>query len=79
MRGHHHPRCDLLLRSLCFDQNVLHLSLPYGVVSDFLDLIVRIPRVGEIHTHQFDALVVDHDCGGDGPFVDVFIVYNSFS
>ena len=27
MRDDHHPRCDLLLRSLCFDQNFLHLSL----------------------------------------------------
>ena len=24
--------------------------------------------------HQFDALAVDHDCGGDGTFVDVFCV-----
>ena len=27
MRGDHHPRCDLLLRSLCFDQIVFDLSL----------------------------------------------------
>ena len=38
----------------------------------FLDVMVRISRVGEVHTHQFDALAVDHDCGGDGTFVDVF-------
>ena len=24
---------------------------------------------------QFDALAVDHDCGGDGLFVDVFGIY----
>ena len=36
----------------------------------FLDVMVRIPQVGEVHTHQFDALAVDHDCGGDGPFVE---------
>ena len=40
----------------------------------FLDIMVRISRVGEVHTHQFDALVVDHDCGGDDTFVDVFSV-----
>ena len=27
MRGDFHPRCDLLPRLLCFDRNVLHLSL----------------------------------------------------
>ena len=43
----------------------------------FLDVMVRIHRVGEVHTHQFDALAVDHDCGGDGPFDDVFSVNNS--
>ena len=42
-----------------------------------LDVMVRISRVGELHTHQFDALAVDHDCGGDGTFVDVFSVSNS--
>ena len=46
-------------------------------VVHFLDVMVRIPRVGEVHTHLFDALAVDHDCGGDGPFVDVFSVNNS--
>ena len=39
--------------------------------------MVRILRVGEVHTHQFDALAVDHDCGGDGTFVDVFSVNSS--
>ena len=29
-------------------------------LADFLDVMVRIPRVGEVHTHQFDALAVDH-------------------
>ena len=38
----------------------------------FLDVMIRISEVGEIHTHQFDALAVDHDCGGDGTLVDVF-------
>ena len=36
----------------------------------FLNVMVRIPRVED----QFDALAVDHDCGGDGTFVDVFSV-----
>ena len=40
----------------------------------FLDVVVRISRVGEVYTHQFDALAVDHDCGGDGTLVDVFSV-----
>ena len=38
----------------------------------FFDFLVRTSRVGEVHTHQFDALVVDHDRCNDGPFVDVF-------
>ena len=38
----------------------------------FSDVVVRISRVGEANTHQFDALAVDHDCVGDGTFVDVF-------
>ena len=37
----------------------------------FLDVVVRISRVVEVYTHQFDALAVDQDCGGDGTFVDV--------
>ena len=40
----------------------------------FFDVVVRISRVWEVYTHQFDALAVDHDCGGDGTFVDVFSV-----
>ena len=40
----------------------------------FLDVMVRISRAKEIHTHQFDALAVYHDRGGDGPFVDVFSI-----
>ena len=43
----------------------------------FLDVVVRISRVGEVHTHQFDALAVYHDRGGDGPFVDVLSIDNS--
>ena len=39
--------------------------------------MVRISRVEEVHTHQFDELAVYHDRGGDGPFVDVFSIYNS--
>ena len=39
--------------------------------------MVRISRVEEVHTHQFDALAVNHDRGGDGPLVDVFSIYNS--
>ena len=42
-----------------------------------LDVMVRITRVGEVHTRQLDALAVYHDRGGDGPFVDVFSINNS--
>ena len=42
----------------------------------FFDVLVRIHRVEEVHTHQFDALAVYHDRGGDGPFVDVFGINN---
>ena len=43
----------------------------------FLDVVVRTAGVGKLHTHQFDALAVYHDCGGDGPFVDVFSINTS--
>ena len=43
----------------------------------FLDVVVRISRVGEVCTHQFDALAVYHDRGGDGTFIDVFSINNS--
>ena len=42
----------------------------------FFDVVVRISRVGELNAHQFDAMVVYHDRGSDGPFVDVFGVDN---
>ena len=32
----------------------------------FLDVMVRMSRVREVHTHQFDALAAYHDRGGDG-------------
>ena len=34
-------------------------------------------RVGQVHTHQVDALAVYHDRDGDGPFVDVFSANHS--
>ena len=37
----------------------------------FFDVVVRISRVGEVRTHQFDALVVYLDRCNDDPFVDV--------
>ena len=43
----------------------------------FLYVMVRIPRVVEVHTHQFDVLSVNHDRGSDGTFVDVFGLDNS--
>ena len=43
----------------------------------FFDMMVRIYRVREEHTHQFVALAVYHDRGSDGPFVDVFSINNS--
>ena len=33
--------------------------------------------MGEVHTHQFDVLSVNHDRGSDGTFVDVFGVDDS--
>ena len=38
----------------------------------------RCPEWGSIrsYTHQFDTLVVNHDRGSDGSFVDVFGVYD---
>ena len=39
--------------------------------------MVRISRMGEIQTNQFDALAVYHDRGGDGPLVDVFSINDS--
>ena len=40
----------------------------------FSNVVVRISRVGEVHTHQFDALVVYRDRGSEGPFIDVFSI-----
>ena len=37
----------------------------------FSDVVICISRVGEAYTHQFDALAVDHGCGGDDTLVDV--------
>ena len=42
----------------------------------YFDVMVRISRVGEVHTHH-DALAVYFDRGGDGPFVDVLSINNS--
>ena len=44
-----------------------------------LDVVIRIFRVWEVHTHQIDVLTVDQDRGLDGTLVDVFGVNNSFS
>ena len=35
-----------------------------------------VSQVRGVNTHQFNALVVNHDCGNDGPFVDVFGIDN---
>ena len=48
---------------------ILQFSVCFSVCT-----VVRISRVGEVYTHQFDALAVDQDCGGDGTFDDVFSV-----
>ena len=37
----------------------------------FLDVMVRISRVGDVNAHQFDPLVVYHGRCSDGPFVGV--------
>ena len=54
------------MRHVCLDRFV-HL----------LNVTVRIFRVGEVHTHQFDVLSVNQDRGSDGTFVDVFGVDDS--
>ena len=43
-----------------------------------LDVVIRIFRVWEVHTHQFDVLTVYQDRGNDGTLVDVLSVNNSF-
>ena len=75
--------------SLTRSQSCIEVSSNNGYVSfamcsvfldrlvHFLDVMVRMSRVREVHTHQFDALAVYHDRGGDGPFVDVLGVNNS--
>ena len=45
----------------------------------FLNVMVSIPRVGKVHAHQHDALMVDRDRCCNGPFADVFSVIDSFS
>ena len=58
---------------LCIEITSNSRNKSFAIVSVFLDrfvhffaVMVRISRVGEVYTHQFDALAVDHDCGGDG-------------
>ena len=43
------------------------------------DVVVRIFRVWEIHTHQINATAVDQDRCFDGALIDVIGVNNSFS
>ena len=45
----------------------------------FLNVMVSIHRVGKVHTHQLDAMMVDRDRRRNGPFVDVLSVIDSFS
>ena len=75
--------------SMSKSQFVIEVSTNYVCVSfaiftvlldrsvHLLDAVVRTCRVGEVYTHQFDALAVDQDRGGDCPFVDVFSISNS--
>ena len=60
--------------SVTKSQSCIEVSFAMCVLLDrfvhFFDVMVRISRVGEIQTHQFDALAVYHDRGGDGPFVE---------
>ena len=44
-----------------------------------LDVVIRIFRVWEVHTHQIDVLTVDLDRGFDGTLADEFGVNDSFS
>ena len=44
-----------------------------------LDVVIRIFREREAHTHQIDVLTVDQDRGLDGTLVDVLGVNDSFS
>ena len=44
-----------------------------------LNVAIRIFSVEKVHTHQFDVLSIHQDRGGDGTFVDVLSVNDSFS
>ena len=44
-----------------------------------LNVVIRIFRVGKVHTHQLDVLTVYQDRGGDGTLVDVLSVNDPFS
>ena len=43
-----------------------------------LDVVVRIFRVWEVHTHQIDVLAVNQDRGFDGSFIDVLGINDYF-
>ena len=44
-------------------KHLLQFSVCFSIV---LYMFFVVARVGEKYTHQFDALAVDHDFGGDG-------------
>ena len=44
-------------------KHLLQFSMCFSIV---LYMFFVVARVGETYTHQFDALAVDHDCGGEG-------------
>ena len=64
--------CSVTMSQFCIEGAPNNVYVPFAICCvlldrfvHFLDVTVRIPRVAEVHTHQFDALAVDHDCGGD--------------
>ena len=75
-----HSRSQLCIEVSSNDRNALfvvrHMFLDSFV--HLLDVVVRIFRVWEVHTHQIDVLAVDQDRGLDGTLIDVIGVNNSF-
>ena len=74
-------RSQLCIEVSSNDRNALFV-VPHVFLNSFvhlLDVVVRIFRVWEVHTHQIDVLAVDQDRGFDGTLIDVIGVNNCFS
>ena len=78
-RSESYPKSKLSVEVSHDDSDVLSVvAVGVGVFVHLLD--VRAPRVGEIHTGQFDLALVARDCCDDHPFADVLCLNDlSFS